>query len=483
MRSTLFGLAALVLLAGTAHADVALPSVFGKDMVLQRGRPVPVWGTAKPSESVTVSVAGQTQTARADTKGRWRVTLTAMKAGGPHEMVVQAANEIRLTGVLVGDVWICSGQSNMQWPVNRSADATKEIEAADHPQIRLLSVPRRPKESPQTDFQGVWVPCSPKTAGGFSAVAYYFGRKLHQRLGVPIGLINTSYGGTPAESWMDAKSLKKERKLAPLLGRWKKRLDRARPGAGGDKVRQSPHRPANLWNGMVAPLLPYAIRGAIWYQGESNAGRAEQYMTLFPAMIRAWRAKWGQGDFPFHFVQLANFKARQEAPGESAWAELREAQRLTLAAVPATGMAVIIDIGEAGNIHPKNKQDVGARLAALALAKDYGERVVPSGPLYRKAVTNGKRLVLHFDHAEGLCTQDDEALAGFAVRGPDKTWVWAKASIQGTTVVLEHPAGKKVLHARYGWADNPACNLANGAELPASPFRTDKLPLTTAGKH
>ncbi len=475
MRSILLGAAAAVLFAGLAHADVSLPSVFGDHIVLQRDRPVPVWGTAHPNEKVTVTIAGQTKMARTNTKGRWRVVLDPMKAGGPHELVVTGRNEIRLADCLVGDVWICSGQSNMAFAVRSGNDAQAEIAAAEHPRIRLLTVPRRPQETPQADFQGAWVTCSPKTVGTFSAVGYFFGRDLQRHLDVPIGLVNTSYGGTPAEAWTDAKALAHEKKLSPLVARWKTAVKR------NDKMRLHPHRPASLWNGMVAPLVPVAMRGVIWYQGESNAGRAVQYETLFPTMISAWRKRWAQGDFPFLFVQLANFKARREAPGESAWAELREAQRLTLTKLPHTGMAVIIDIGDAGNIHPKNKQDVGKRLAALALAGTYRREVVPCGPLFQRAERSGKRLVLHFEHAAGLCTQDDEPLQGFAVAGRDRHWVWAKAHIDGETVIVEHPAGKRARYVRYGWADNPACNLANGAELPASPLRTDRLPLTTGG--
>jgi len=482
MRSIVLGSIALILLAASARAEIAMPAVFGDHMVLQRNRPVPVWGTAKPNERVSVRVAGQTQTTRTGVKGRWKVVLTPLKAGGPYEMVVSGKNTLHFADCLIGEVWICSGQSNMAFALRSGNDAKAEIAAAEHPRIRLLAVPRRPMETPQTDFRGAWTVCSPKTAGAFSAVGYFFGRDLERILDVPIGLVNTSYGGTPAEAWTDARALAHERKLAPLLKRWKAAV--GRPGRGGKrgKMRLHPHRPANLWNGMVAPLVPYAMRGAIWYQGESNAGRAVQYETLFPTMISAWRAHWNLGNFPFLFVQLANFKARREEPGESAWAELREAQRLTLGKVPNAGMAVIIDIGEAGNIHPKNKQDVGKRLAALALAGTYGREVVPAGPLFRKAVRDGKHLVLHFDNANGLCTQDDETLRGFAVAARDKHWVWAKARIVGETVVVEHPAGRQARYVRYGWADNPACNLANGAELPASPFRTDTLPLTTVGK-
>ncbi len=480
MRSTLVAVALLIATAAAAHADVTLPSVFSDHMVLQRGQAVPVWGRGKPGERVTVELAGQKKATRVKTRGTWRVVFDALEAGGPHRLVVQASNRLTFEDVLVGEVWVCSGQSNMAWSVKGSADATAEIAAAAYPKIRLLTVPRRPMLLPRRDFRGSWTVCSPTTVPGFSAVAYYFGRRLHKELGVPIGLINTSYGGTPAEAWTDDKALRKERKLAPLLERWAKALKRDRGGKRGAAL--SAHRPSNLWNGMVAPLLPYAIRGAIWYQGESNAGRATQYHTLFPAMIRAWRTQWGQGAFPFHFVQLANFRARKEAPGESAWAELREAQRLTLAEVPNTGMAVIIDIGEAKDIHPKNKQDVGARLAAWALHHDYEQRVVPSGPLFRSAKPSGKAMVLSFDHAAGLETTDDGPLRGFAVADRSKRWVWGQARIQGERIIVTHPTGRKVKYVRYGWADNPDVNLVNAAGLPASPFRTDDLPLTTEGK-
>ncbi len=486
MRIALAALAALVLSASAAHADVALPSVFSDHMVLQKGRPVPVWGTGKTNEKVTVTIAGQTKHARVGTKGTWKVVLDPLVARGPHEMVVKGNNEIRIQDVLVGEVWVCSGQSNMQWTVRQSGDAAREIEKANWPRMRLLTVPRRPMTEPQGDFQGRWQVCSPETIANFSAVAYYFGRALHEagdvRAGeVAIGLINTSFGGTPAEAWTDMKALKKERKLAPLLERWTKAVKRGR-GSKRDPA-LSPHRPANLWNGMVAPLVPYAMRGVIWYQGESNASRAVQYQTLFPTMIQAWRTQWGQADLPFLFVQLANFRARKPQPAESAWAELREAQRLTLA-LPNTGMAVAIDIGEAKDIHPKNKQDVGKRLAAWALHHTYRRKaVVPSGPLFQRAQSKGKAMVLHFEYAEGLGTADDRAPRGFAVAGRDKRWLWAEARIEGTTVVVTHPDGKKVKYVRYGWADNPDVNLVNGAGLPASPFRADELPLTTAGKN
>ncbi|MDA1195483.1 MAG: sialate O-acetylesterase [Planctomycetota bacterium] len=482
MRTLLVAVAAWFACAAPAWADVEFASVFGDGMVLQRERAVPIWGRAKPGTRVEVACAGQRKSGRADARGRWRVDLDAMPAGGPHTLQVDGDGSARCEGVLVGDVWICSGQSNMAWPTSASANAKEEMEAAGRWNLRLFTVEVNGADERADAVRGTWMPCSPKTVAAFSAVGYYFGRAVQSAVDVPIGLLCTAVGGTPAEAWMDRDVLAKTRGLKPLAERWDAAIGRYDKTDKKDAMRRSGQRPGTLWNGMVAPLLPFAIRGVIWYQGESNAGRAEQYHTLFPAMIRDWRAQWGQGDFPFVFVQLANFMARQDAPGDSAWAELREAQRLTLAAVPQTGMAVAIDVGDEKDIHPRNKQDVGARLAAWVLAHEYGREVVPSGPLWRTAKRQGKSLVLQFDHAAGLSPRADEPLVGFAVAGKDKRWVWARARIQGETVVLDHPDGDSAHFARYAWADNPACNLVNAAGLPAAPFRTDEFPLTTAGK-
>ncbi|MBW2372046.1 MAG: sialate O-acetylesterase [Deltaproteobacteria bacterium] len=478
-RLWVHGLAALLaagLLAEAAAADVELPRVFGPDMVLQQGQPVPVWGRAASGEKVTVTIAEQSATARTNGKGRWKLTLAPLAAGGPHTMTVRGKNEIQLTGVLVGEVWICSGQSNMAWAVRSAANAKREIAAADFPRIRLLTVPRRPMAKPQDDFEGAWTACSPNTIPNFSAVGYYFGRALHLALYVPVGLINTSYGGTPAEAWTSYEGLKKVRALRPLVDRYDQAVKRY-PKLGA-------RHPTTLYNGMIAPLLPFAVRGAIWYQGESNAGRAVQYRTLFPAMIRDWRGRWGQERLPFYFVQLANFKAAQPEPRESAWAELREAQTATLTELPDTGMAVIIDIGDAKNIHPKNKQDVGKRLAAWALAKDYDKRVPFSGPLYKSMRVEKGAVIVEFDHVEGgLVAKDGKPLGGFAMAGRGKRFRWAGAEIVGDTVVVSCPGVKHPRAVRYGWADNPAASLYNKAGFPASPFRTDDWPLTTAGKN
>jgi len=459
----------VLLIATAAGADVELPPLLGDGMVLQRGRPLPVWGRAAPGEKVVVRIAGRSASGVADEAGRWEVVLPALKVGGPYRLTVKGSRStpVRRENVLVGEVWICSGQSNMAWPVSRARDAKEEIAASGDRGLRLLTVPRKAADAPVESFSAAWRECGPKTVRGFSAVAYFFGRELRRRLKVPVGLVNTSYGGTPVEAWTSREA-----------------LEAAAPDAlPGYAARKPPHRASCLYHGMIAPLVPYGIRGAIWYQGESNAGRAFRYRTLFPAMIADWRARWGQGDFPFYFVQLANFRARKPEPGESAWAELREAQLLTLKSVPNTGMAVAIDVGGAKDIHPKSKQEVGRRLALWALARDYGKKVVPSGPIYRGHEVEDGRVVIGFDHVGGgFAARPEGKLLGFAIAGADRKFVWAEAEIEGDRVVVRHPDIPEPAAVRYGWADNPAANLANREGLPASPFRTDDWPGVTRGR-
>lgn len=499
-----------VVTASSAVADVKLPAVLSDGMVLQRGMTVPVWGTAEPGEKVTVTFQDQQLSTRTGPAGRWRVNLKPLDPGGPFTMTVGGSNTITVQNVLVGDVWVCSGQSNMAWPLQRSADAERHIAEANHPNIRLFGVKNVVAEEPLTDTEGTWQACTPDTARGFSAVGYFFGRALHRELGVPIGLIGTHWGGTPAEAWTSRPRLESNPAFEPLLQRWdtilanypkaKRDFDRRlarweraarraraegaqvpgrpRPPTGPD----SPWRPASLFNGMIAPLIPYAIKGAIWYQGESNAGRAYQYRKLFPAMIRSWRKAWGQGRFPFLFVQLANFRAVKEEPADSDWAELREAQLRTLF-LPRTAMAVIIDIGEADDIHPRNKLDVGKRLALAALGKAYGEDVVYSGPIYESMTIEGSKIRLDFAHVGGgLVAKGGEPLKGFAIAGHDGKFVWADAKIEGDTVVVWSDHVPRPVAVRYAWADNPVCNLYNAEGLPASPFRTDKWPGVTKGR-
>jgi sialate O-acetylesterase len=507
---TLCGLVAAFSPAG--RADIRLPSIIGDNMVLQGGDVVRIWGWADPNEEIAVSVSWRTSawTIQAGNNGKWMLKMSAPEAGGPYEMTLKGKNTITIKNILAGEVWVGSGQSNMQMAVRSAANAEQEIAAATYPKIRLFSVERKVAEKPQDNCTGKWVECSPETVGDFSAVAYYFGRELHKELNVPVGLIHTSWGGTPAESWASPSMLEDDAIFEPVvahykealanypkaqkeydekLEQWKKDVEKAK--ADGTKAparpseplgSNSPWAPAGLYNAMVAPLVPYAIRGAIWYQGESNAGRAYQYRDLFPAMIRSWWNAWPQGDFPFLFVQLANYMQTKDEPGESAWAELREAQLTTLE-LRNTGMAVIIDIGEANDIHPKNKQDVGKRLALWALARNHDKNVVYSGPLFKSMDRKDNKIILRFNHVGGgLVAKDGGPLKGFAIAGPDRKFVWADARIEGDTVVVSSDKVPEPTAVRYAWADNPVCNLYNKAGLPASPFRTDTWPGVTVDK-
>ena len=495
-------------LAVVASADVKLPGVFGDHMVVQSEMTVPVWGWAEPGEKVAVSLAGQTQTATADAEGKWSVKLDALQPGGPHVLTVKGNNAVKIEDVLVGEVWIGSGQSNMAMTVARSKDFDKEKAAAELPKVRMFTVQRKTAETPQEDCEGQWQISSPDTVGGFSAAAYFFGRELHKGLGVPVGMINSSWGGTPVQAWTSLAVQKKLPALEPMLQQWEKniasydpqkakeqyeeRLARwkdqaAKAKAAGKRAprrprgpsdpRQSPHRPASLYNGMIAPLVPCAIRGAIWYQGESNAGHynAGLYGLQLRAMVANWRSAWGEGDFPFLWVQLPNFRDPQQQPSEpSGWVTVRE-EMLKSLALKNTGMAITVDVGEAKDIHPKNKQDVGKRLALWALAATYGKDVCGSGPIYKSMEKKGGKIVLHFDHVcGGLTTSCGGPVKGFAIAGADMKFVWAEAKIEGDTVVVSSPEVQDPVAVRYAWADNPQCNLANKAGLPASPFRTDQ---------
>jgi sialate O-acetylesterase len=508
----IFNLSLVLLLASAALADVRLPAIIGDNMVLQQGMKVTIWGWAEPGEEVMTGVSwhGMKWAVKADKDGKWMFKMNSPEAGGPYEMTISGKNTISIKNIMVGEVWAGSGQSNMQMSVQSSANAEQEIAGADYPQIRLFTVERKVAEQPEPDCTGSWTLCSPETVPGFSAVAYFFGRELHKELGVPVGLIHTSWGGTPAEAWTRRGVLESDADFAPILQRyddaiakypeakkeyeqklaeWKKAVAEAkaagkraprRPGAPFGPG--NPHSPAGLYNAMIAPLIPFGIQGAIWYQGESNAGRAYQYRKLFGAMIKNWRDDWGQGDFPFLFVQLANFRAVNPEPGESDWAELREAQLKTLA-LPNTGMAVITDIGDANNIHPKNKQDVGKRLALWALAKTYGKELVYSGPIYKSKQVEGNKVILSFDHVGGgLAAVPEEPLKGFAVAGADRKFVWADAKIDGETVIVGSDKVAEPVAVRYAWAINPVCNLYNKAGLPASAFRTDDWPGVTIDK-
>lgn len=447
-----------------ASAAVTLPAIVGDNMVLQRDMWLRVWGWAAPDENVSVSFAGQMVSTRAHASGNWSVRLRPIPAGGPFDMTIAGSNTIVLHNILIGEVWVCSGQSNMEFGMWSLADSVKdkEIAAAKWPMIRLFTVAKDNAPIPRIDCKGSWTPCTPQAVPGFSAVAYYFGRELYQKLGVPIGLIHTSWGGTAAEAWTDHDTLAGDPDLAPCLG--------------------YNDMPTGLYNGMIAPIVNFAIRGAIWYQGESNAGRAYQYRKLLPAMINCWRRAWGEGDFPFYIVELANFQAVQTDPNEgSAWAELREAQQLTARNVPHCGIASIIDIGDAADIHPKNKLDVGKRLAFIAEARDYGMPVEFSGPMYASMKVEGKRIKLSFTHVDGGLDVHGKELKGFAIAGEDKKYVWANAKVEGDSIVVWSDEISAPVAARYDWANNPQGNLYNKVGLPANPFRTDDWPGVTFG--
>jgi sialate O-acetylesterase len=481
-----------------AAQALKVPAIIGSNMVLQRDVPVPIWGFAPAGEQVSVKFQGQTKQATTDAGGKWMVKLDPLKPGEPSEMTIAGKTTVSLQNVLVGEVWLCSGQSNMEWTLRNSQHAEKFSAEAQYPSIRLFTVKKRNTDEPVSELEGKWVECTPEQALNFSAVGFHFGRELHQTLGVPVGLINSSWGGTPVEAWTARRFLEKDPEQRRLLDEYPKRLQEynqrkaafdkamaeynvlaARAKQEGTPAPQPPGNapwfspgPAQLYNGMIAPLVTYAIKGAIWYQGESNAGNAIGYQRQFPAMIKNWREDWGY-DFPFLFVQLANFMDRKDQPEESAWAELREAQLMTLS-LPKTGMAVIIDIGEAKDIHPKNKQDVGHRLALSAQKVAYNKDVVHSGPIFDSMKIDGDKVRLTFKHTgAGLGAKDGDTLKGFAVAGSDKKFAWADATIDGNTIVVSSKDVPNPVAVRYAWGNNPEANLYNKEGLPASPFRTD----------
>lgn len=641
-----------------ATAQIKLPALFSDNMVLQRNAKIPIWGTAKPGQRITVKIHQQSKTTTAGRDGKWRVDLAAMKAGGPYELMVSSTETVTFKNVMIGEVWLCSGQSNMEMPLVSTWATVNNFKAevanANYPELRLFIVKRAKSTKPRTDVESEgWKACDSTSVKNFSATAYFFGRHLQQKLGVPVGLIQSAWGGTVVEAWTSSATLKTvpdvagfikllatspldsifdEAAFATKMAAWNRQLDEMDLSSNGTvpswinsnfddsawatmllpnpweraglpsfdgimKFRKvirlpesfnkqnlqlnlgpiddadvtyfngtpigamsiynqfrhyrvpanllragenviavrvldtggngglygrpealnllkdstqalslagewryqmgtelqklpprpalanTPNRPTVLYNAMIAPLVPFAIRGAIWYQGESNAGRAYQYRTLFPLLIKDWRALWGQGDFPFLFVQLANYQPVVKEPGDNDWAELREAQTMTLG-LANTGMAVTIDIGDANDIHPGNKQDVGNRLALNARHLVYGEKIVYSGPIYKSMKVEGNRIRLFFDHAqEGLMNKGADKLQGFAIAGADRKFVWADAMIDGKTVVVSSSQVAKPVAVRYAWAINPVCNLYNRTGLPASPFRTDDWPEITRTAH
>lgn len=498
-------LAACLFLPHVCHAELKFSPVFGDSMVLQRDQPIHVWGWTTPGTDVTATLAGHTVSAKSDGGGRFDVSIDALPAGGPHELTIAADESRTFKDVLIGEVWLCSGQSNMAWSVGQADDADLETLTANYPNIRLISVPQVAAQTPQNDFNGSWQACTPQTVKDFSAVGYFFGRQLHQTLDVPVGLIDNAWGGSAAEAWVPTDVLKADGKYDELLSKWDqlaKTYDHDKavaqwkenheqwkqngrkgnaPRAPRDQL-QGNHRPGNLYNGVLHPVLGYTIAGSIWYQGESNSGRAYQYRDLFPLMIQTWRDEWNQGDFPFYWVQLADFQKEVDQPSSSAWAELREAQTMTLDRLPATGQAVITDLGEATDIHPKNKQDVAKRLARWALAKQYGFDVPYQSPTFASMTVEGGKAVVKFDHVGGgLDTFDVRELIGFTIAGEDQVFVDASAKIIAKdTIDVSADSVASPVAVRYAWADNPIANVQSAEGLPVTPFRTDDWPGVTA---
>jgi sialate O-acetylesterase len=470
--------AALGFVPSAARADVKPHPLIGDGMVLQQHAKCKVWGTADAGEkvAVTLDIGGNNPSVNstADKDGKWSVTLPELPAGGPYTMTIAGNNKIALKDVYVGEVWVCSGQSNMEMSLNGCADAAKHKENAKNPKIRLFTVVKTAVDTPKDTVtvdktNGRWLECGPETVGSFSGVAYFFGRDLQKALNVPVGLIHSSWGGTLCEAWTPLPALEAVESL-------KKEIVEPGKAKPANRIQD---RPAHLYNGMIYPIENYNIKGIIWYQGESNAGHAEQYKTLFPTMIKSWREVWHNNDLGFYFVQLAPYQKIEEQPSDPAWARLREAQLVTLK-LPKTGMSVITDVGDEKDIHPKRKEPVGARLALAARAVTYGEKIEYLGPLYDSIQVDGNKAVLSFTHlGKGLeCT--GEKLTGFTLAGEDKVFHNAVAEIKGDKIVVTCDQVAKPVAVRFGWANYPVVNLFNKDGIPASPFRTDDWSQTPA---
>lgn len=498
-RSTLFVFLAFA--APLARADVRLPKMFSSHMVVQRDGPIHIWGWCAPGETVSAKLDGSSATSTGDELGRWSLYLPPHPAGGPYQLSVAGSSNIVLDDVLVGDVWFASGQSNMEIPLNGfpgSAaidNAAEEISHANYPKMRLFLVRRRTSDFPLNDFgdEASWAVCSPLTAADFSAVAYFFARDLMAKEHVPIGVVDSTWGGTPAEAWVGLDGLSTDASLMPVFAARAQMTDEqadASAGIAAERREDAAARAANLpmpkhawhpdpaswapaalYNGMIAPAVPFGIKGVIWYQGESNSGsaRAPLYEKVFSTLIANWRQHWHEGNFPFLFVQIANFKS---SPPE-AWPVVREAQRRTLS-VENTAMAVTIDIGNPDNVHPGNKQDVGKRLSLAARALAYGENIEYSGPMFRQATVESGGIRVWFNHVDGGLVGRGGVLQGFEIAGEDHRFLPASARIDASTVVVTNPQVAKPMYVRFGWANAPVLNLGNSAGLPASPFTSEE---------
>lgn len=490
----------------TAVAELRLPALIADNMVLQQKSTITLWGWANAGESITVTAGWNKTPARTITgnNGKWSIQIKTINAGGPYNIIFSGSGTIEIKNVLLGEVWLASGQSNMEFFMVKAnggytgvLNYQEEIKAADYPLIRMIDIPNTVADTTRDDFSGVWKICSPQTADTFSAVAYYFARAIHKATGYPIGIINATWGGTPAESWTRKEIMENDSSFSVILDRYKKQCDEypvafekykmaldqwksdtSKTKGYSPREPMGPHNsssPYKLYNGMIAPLLPYTIKGVIWYQGEANAGRAAQYRRLFPAMIENWRADFHNEKMPFYFVQIS--------PHNSQNPEIRDAQLYTLQHVPYTGMVVTTDNGDSLNIHPRNKKLVGERLSLWALKNDYGKKdLVASGPLYKSMAAEGNKIRIHFENAEGLTAKDAE-VKEFTIAGADSNFVAAKAVIDGNTIVVWNDGIQNPVAVRFAWRNVPFPNVYNKADLPASPFRTDNWRLTTEGKN
>jgi len=519
LKQTLFFFLTLFPLAWLM-AELRTPAVIGNHMVLQQNHLNPIWGWDKPNTAIEVKISGQSHKTVSDTKGYWRVTLSPMKAStSPKVMSIQGSSSLTYENILVGEVWLCSGQSNMGWNLGQADDKDLESLGANFPHLRIISIPQVGTQEPQNDFKGKWDEVSPGSAIDFSAVGFLFGRRLHQVLGVPVGLIDNAWGGSACEAWIPRDRLNRLGVAKPYIDQWKKteahydfeklqtaykeklqvwqnrQIAARKAGKVATEIRpRAPrnqmtgqHRPANLYNGVLHPIIGYGIKGTIWYQGESNADRAHAYREVFPLMIQSWRDAWKQGDFSFYWVQLADYREEMKDPVPEKWPELREAQTMTLDKLKNVGEAVIIDTGEGRDIHPRNKQTVANRLARHALARDYGYDIPHQSPRYQSMKVVGNKIILSFDHVgAGLYCFDTTQPQGFAICGKDQKFVWGHAKLKGKNSVevwseeIEDPVA-----VRYAWMNNPACNLYRrdgSVTLPVTPFRTDDFPMITTGQ-
>jgi sialate O-acetylesterase len=506
-------------LAAAARAELKLPAIIGDHMVLQQKQANPIWGWDTPGTKVSVTFAGQTQTATAGADGKWTVKLAAAPANAtPQVMAIAGTTKLEIQDILIGEVWMCSGQSNMGFKLQSDWNGDLEAAASNLPNLRLISVPLTGTQELKTDFKGQWRASTPANAKVFTAVGFLFGRYIHEILNVPVGLIDNSWGGSAAEAWVRRETIESDARFKALMESTKKReatleadaasgkaktdqdlaMEKWKATAGKAKAegRTAPvapvspqswltgnARPGNIFAGMVHPTLGYGLKGVIWYQGESNAGRAFEHADLFPFLIEQWRKEWGQGDFSFYWVQLADFRPEKPAPGESDWAELRETQTKTQK-LANTGQAVIIDLGEGKDIHPRNKHDVAARLVRWALVKDYGLTMPYHSPEYKSVQFEGNKAMVTLDCFGSTLRAFDVANAvGFAVCGEDKVWRWASGKvIAPNKVEVWSDEVPQPIAVRYAWADNPVCNLFSNDGLPVTPFRTDDFEMTTKPK-